>query len=223
MCCYLFCWEIPIRSTFLNVCQMQQEESLASSYWFYCYSMYLRLLWEFCHRCSEAETRPSIQSVSRGLCYHLCYHLPISYLSGTTWGATCLSGTSLCSTTCPTALFHVFALGPCIVFDAMKTFGSTASFMVLICANYGSKIYEWEDLKNPAFPYSSLEVDFFTLANTISIFSGSFEMFVNITLMLVFSGGRGWAQEFHFVPGDKRESHLLQVCVTCPTLSIKYL
>ena len=56
-----------------------------SSYWFYCYSMYLRLLWEFCHRCSEAETRPSIQSVSRGLCYHLCYHLPISYLSGTTW------------------------------------------------------------------------------------------------------------------------------------------
>ena len=65
------------------------------------------------------------------------------------------------SATCPLPfLFHVFALGPCIVSDAMKTFGSTASFVVLICANYGSKIYEWEDLKNPAFPYSSLEVNF---------------------------------------------------------------
>ena len=73
----------------------------------------------------------------------------------------------------------------------MKTFGSTAGFVFLICANYGSKIYEWEDLKNPAFPYSSLEVDFFNFANTISIFSGIFKMFVNITLMLVFSGGRG--------------------------------
>ena len=73
----------------------------------------------------------------------------------------------------------------------MKTFGSTASFVVLICANYGSKIYEWEDLKNPAFPYSSLEVDFFNFANTISIFSCSFKKFVKITLMLVFSGGRG--------------------------------
>ena len=47
----------------------------------------------------------------------------------------------------------------------MDVFGTSLSFIFLIFANYGTKIYEWEDLKDPDFAYSSLEVFLDALAS----------------------------------------------------------
>ena len=48
---------------------------------------------------------------------------------------------------------------------SMDVFGTSLSFIFLIFANYGTKIYEWEDLKDPDFAYSSLEVFLDALAS----------------------------------------------------------
>ena len=71
-----------------------------------------------------------------------------------------------------------FVLRSRIFTNAMNILGNTARFLFLICANCGSKIYEWDDLKNPTFPYSSLEVNFRSL-------------FTFTILTLQFSGSRG--------------------------------
>ena len=60
-------------------------------------------------------------------------------------------------------LSHLVAGFVFLSLNKMNLFRSLSSFLFLICTKYGTKIYEWDDLKNPDFPYASLEVDFRSL------------------------------------------------------------
>ena len=106
MCCYLFCWEIPIRSTFLKFCQMQQEESQAHTDFTvtrctcaFCGSFVIVAVRRRPDQASNqsagvSATTCAITYLSRTslgppgvppaslitLWYHLCYHLSDNYL-----------------------------------------------------------------------------------------------------------------------------------------------